>query len=63
MSVGSTGMHKCLDFVQSPMFEIQVTTQRFKGQDQSLSSGNRVLERPTQAGTTGTLFQTSEPTR
>lgn len=30
MSVGSTGMHKSLDFVQSPMFEIQVTTQCFR---------------------------------
>lgn len=29
MSVGSTGMHKSLDFVQSPMFEIQVTKHCF----------------------------------
>jgi hypothetical protein len=30
MSVGSTGMHKSKEFVQSPMFEIQVTTLCFR---------------------------------
>jgi len=30
MSVGSTGMYKRLDFVQSPRFEIQVKTHCFR---------------------------------
>lgn len=63
MSVGSTGMHKCLDFVQSPMFEIQVTTQCFRDRispyPQATEYEKDLLRQAQQA----LYFQTSEPTR